>query len=155
MIDEAKGALRHLEEKYGADDSKPGWWCKGFELMMKYEDVFTQDEIEQKLAEHVQRIERIEKQALEKGSKTDEYAHLANSEVKVLCKYYAKHNQHDKIEGLLCRLYLMFKAAKPTRGAMWYHGMLDQLQNRCREYHCERLARRLYVVIQENGQEAT
>ena len=154
LIDDAKDALKHLEEKYGIDDFKPGWWCKGLELMMKYEDVFTQDEKEQKLTEHVQRLARIEKQALEEGHKTDEYAHLANSEVKVLCKYYSKHNQHEKIEGLLCRLYLMFKAAKPARGAMWYHGMLDQLQNRCREYHCERLSRRLYVDIQESGQEA-
>lgn len=154
LIYEAKSALRHLEEKYGADDSKPGWWCTGFELMMKYEDVFTQDEIEQKLTEHVQRLKRIEKQALEDGHKTDEFAHLADSEVKVLCKYYARRNQHDKIEELLCRLYLIFKAAKPARGAMWYHGMLDQLQNRCREYQCEKLAKRLYVDIQECGQEA-
>lgn len=154
LIDEAKSALRHLDEEYGTDDSKPGWWCTGFELMMKYEDVFTQGEIEQKLTEHVQRLKRIEKLALEEGHKTDEYAHLANSEVKVLCEYYAKHNQHDKIEELLCRLYLMFKAAKPARGAMWYHGMLDQLQNRCREYQFEKLARRLYVNIQETGPEA-
>ena len=154
LIDEAKGALRHLEEKYGIDDTKPGWWCKGFELMMKYEDVFSEEEMVQKLAEHVLRLERIEKQALKEGYRTDEYAHLADSEVKVLCKYYAKHNKHDRIEELLYRLYLMFKAAKPARGAMWYHGMLDQLQNRCREYQCEKLARRLYVDIQENGPEA-
>lgn len=154
LIDDAKEALKHLEEKYVIDDSKPGLWCTGFEVMMKYEDVFSEEEMVQKLLEHVHRLERIEKQALEDGHKTDEFAHLADSEVKVLCKYYAKHNQHDKIEELLCRLYLIFKAAKPARGAMWYHGLLDQLQNRCREYQCEKLAKRLYVDIQECGQEA-
>lgn len=154
LINEAKSALMHMEERYGTDDANSGWWCKGFELMMKYEDMFTQEEMVQKLEEHVKRLGRIEKLALEEGYKTDEYAHLANSEVKVLCKYYAKHNQRDKIEKLLARLYLIFKAAKPARGAMWYHGMLDQLQNQCRKYHCEALARRLYVEIQESGQEA-
>ena len=154
LIASAKSALRQLEEKYGTDDTNAGWWCSGFELMMKYEDVFTQEEMERKLMEHVQRLERIEKLALKEGYKTDEYAHLADSAVKVLCKYYAKHNQRDKIEELLCRLYLIIKAAKPSRGAMWLHGMLDHLQTQCREYHCEKLARRLYVDIQEIGQEA-
>lgn len=154
LINEAKRALLHMDEKFGTDDAKSGWWCKGFELMMKYEDVFTQYEMMQKLDEHVKRLDWVEKLALEEGHKTDEYAHLASSEVKVLCEYYARHNQHDQIENLFARLYLMFKAAKPARGAMWYHGMLGHLQNRCRKYHCETLARRLYVEIQESGQEA-
>lgn len=154
LIEEAKDALWHLEELYSSDDMKPGWWARGFELMMKYEDVFTEEEIHQKMQEHANRLYRIEKRALAEGNHTDEYAHLANTEVRLLCKYLWKHNLKDRIGDLLVRLYRLFKAAKPARGAMWYHGMLDQLQKLCREYQYEKFANRLYVDIQDCGMEA-
>lgn len=154
LIDDAKGALRHLEEQYCSDDSKSGWWARGFELMMKYEDMFTAEEIHQKMQEHADRLSRIEEQALAEGYHTDEYAHLADTEARLLCVYFGKHNQQNKIEEILRRLYFMYKAAKPARGAMWYHGMLDKLQAQCRKYQCETLAKRLFVDIQESGLEA-
>lgn len=154
LIADAKSALWHLEELYCADDLRSGWWARGFELMMKYEDVFTAEEMHQKLQEHIDRLTRIERQALKEGNHTDEYAHLANTEVRLLCKYLWKHNQKDRIGDLLVRLYRIFKAAKPARGAMWYHGMLDQLQKLCREYQYEKFANRLYVDIQDCGMEA-
>lgn len=154
LIEDAKSALWHLEELYGLDDMKSGWWSRGFELMMKYEDVFTSEEMHQKMQEHIDRLNRIEIQALKEGNHTDEYAHLADTEVRLLCKYLWKHNQQDRIGVLLIRLYKMYKAAKPARGAMWYHGMLDQLQRLFREYHYEKYANRLYVDIQDCGMEA-
>ena len=154
LIEDAKSALWHLEELYCADDLKSGWWARGFKLMMKYEDVFTNDEMYQKLQEHIDRLTRIERQALKDGNYTDEYAHLVNTEVRLLCKYFWKHNQPERIGELLARLYRIFKAAKPARGAMWYHGMLDQMQKLCREYQYEKFANRLYVDIQDCGMEA-
>ena len=154
LIEDAKSALWHLEELYCSDDMKPGWWARGFDLMMKYEDVFSSGEMHKKLQEHIDRMNRIEVQALQEGNHTDEYAHLADTEVRLLGKYFWKHNQKERIWDLLIRLYRIFKSAKPARGAMWYHGMLDRLQKLCREYQYEKFANRLYVDIQDCGMEA-
>lgn len=154
LLADVKSAIQHLEELYSKDDAKPGCWKRGLELMMKYEDVFTAEEMLQKVQEHIDRLNRIEKQALDEENKTDAYAHWANAEVQLLCGYFAKHNQQAKVEELLCRLYEIYKAAKLVRGAMWYHGMLDQLQQLCRECHYEKLAKRLFVDIQDSGMEA-
>ena len=86
--------------------------------------------------------------------KTDNYAHLVHDETKLLCQYYEKTAQKDKIAPCIKGLHEALHAAEPCRGAMWYQSMLSQVQELYRKYHLYKEANRLYVDIQNCGERA-
>lgn len=111
--------------------------------LSQYEDVIVD--------ENLNRLSTLEQEALAKGDKTDTYAHEMASQVDILCDYYHSIGKDDKIEELLDRLLIAIKMPIVVRGAMWGHGMLEQMQRRYRKYGLDNRANQLFPEIRALG----
>lgn len=143
-------AYYNAHKRLATDDSKSGIWGIIVQSMISHRDLFDRYEVDL-LAENLQRLMRLEKQALTEGSQTDRYAHIMEDQVDILCEYYRTIRENDRIENLLDRLLLCLKKSIPIRGGMWGQMMLEQMQARYRKYNLDKKANKLYVEISDLG----
>ncbi len=143
-------AYYNAHKRLATDDSKPGIWGIIVHSMISHRDLFAKYE-DNLLAENIQRLMRLEAQALAEGAQTDRYAHIMEDQVDILCEYYHTIGINDKIENLLDRLLLCLKKSISARGGMWGQMMLEQMQARYRKYNLDKKANKLYVEISDLG----
>lgn len=129
---------------------KERMWRHIFRALINHRNALAQFE-EEIVDENLERLNRFEKKALSEGEKTDEYAHEMASQVDILCDYYHSIGEDDKIEGLLDRLLTAIRKPIVVRGAMWGHGMMEQMQKRYRKFGLDNRANHLFPEIQELG----
>lgn len=151
LLTKVKDAFLILSSRFKSDDDSPGLWGKCFQIMLEYHFVFLQEEINQIVKESEDRFIRIKNNAMTKGRSTDSYAHLLKEQAEVLCQYYLFKGDVDKIEITLSKVCDAIKLSACSRGKMWLHGMLSQMQALYRKYHLNKQANKLYVDIQASG----
>ena len=154
LIARVKETYFRLNARYKDELETPGYWANIMEVLLKNQDVFTPAEQEKIVTENEDRYRQLYQLSLQNGRKTDNYAHLVHDETKLLCQYYEKTTQKDKIAPCIKGLHEALHAAEPCRGAMWYQSMLSQVQELYRKYHLYKEANRLYVDIQNCGEGA-
>lgn len=143
-------AYYNAHKRLATDDSKSGIWGIIVQSMISHRDLFDRYEVDL-FAENLQRLMRLEKQALTEGAQTDRYAHIMEDQVDILCEYYRTIRENDRIENLLDRLLLCLKKSIPIRGGMWGQIMLEQMQARYRKYNLNKKANKLYLEISDLG----
>lgn len=153
LIGKAKNAVLLLNQRYKDDDESSGLWGRCFQLMLDYRSAFIEKEVRQMVDEAELRFYRIEKLTLSEGCSTDKYAHLLKEQAELLCQYYSKYGQKDKIENLLDRVCVAIHLSANARGKIWLHAMLREMQVLYRRYHLEKKAKQLYVDLQNVSSE--
>jgi len=129
---------------------KQRMWGHLFHALIKHRKAFAQYE-EEIVCENLTRLSILEQKALEEGEKTDMFAHGMASQIDILCEYYHSIGEDAKIEGLLDRLSEAIKLPIKVRGAMWGHGMMEQMQWRYRRYGLDKKANSLFGEVAELG----
>ena len=129
---------------------KQRMWRHIFHALIKHRNAFAIYE-EEIVCENLTRLSILEQKALAEGEKTDAYVHGMASQVDILCEYYHSIGEDDKIEGLLDRLTEAIKLPIKVRGAMWGHGMMEQMQRRYRRYGLDKKANSLFGEVAELG----
>lgn len=132
---------------------KKKMWRHIFHALIKNHSAFAQYE-EELVGENQERLDVYEQKALAKGEKTDTYAHEMASQVDILCEYYHAIGEDDKIEGLLDRLHIAMTIPVAVRGALWGHGMMEQMQQRYRKYGFDKKANSMFGEVAELGKMA-
>ena len=151
MVAKVKDSLLTINERYRNELQSPGLWGRIFELVIKYREAVSKEELDNIVKENEERYEELLKKCREEGKNTDQYGHLLKEEVELLCDYYNTINNTDKIREKLDTLLDAINISADLRGPMWYHGMLMQMQALYRKYHLYKEANQLYVPIQKEG----
>lgn len=152
LKDRAIKALRSYSKKYEKDDLA-GIWGRPFRFMTEHLKDFVsyEDEI---LSEMLVRFEGLEKASKAECRKTDMYVHILKQAAELLADYYKQKQQIDKVSEFLGRYHSCLKLTYDLRGAMWVHGMLQNLQDLYRKFNLTKEANKLYVEIQAMGGKA-
>lgn len=151
LIDRVKETFFKLDVQYRDELETPGYWAKVMELVTRNRDVFTNEEQQAILTENEERYALLMDLCKQKGAETDRYVHILHDETELLCEYYEKEGDRTKISERIGGLLESIHISADLRGAMWYHGMLTQVQALYRKYHLYKEANRLYVDIQAIG----
>lgn len=143
-------AYYESHKRHSLNDLHPGVWGRIFQSLIKHRECFAEYE-KYLLAEQIARYERLKKQAMEDGGKTDRYAHVFSEQVELLADYYHLLGESDKIEPLLDSMLESIKVSTGFRGGMWGQGMIQQLQARYRKYGFDKKANQLYIELSDLG----
>lgn len=149
LFNRAQQVLWKYDHKYSKDET-PAYWGRHFKLMTKYLDKY--GEYEQKMVnENEERFDRLERNALENGGKTDKFAHLLEEQCSILCDYYLIKSCPDAINSHIERLHKAFLSSASLRGALWALIMIQRIQSLYRKYNLDKEANKLYRDIQNMG----
>lgn len=121
-----------------------------FEVLINNIEIFKKYE-EQILTENVERFNILEKKCQESFQKTDRYVHILINECKLLCKYYKKKDNIQKIKIYIERSLECTKLCFKLRGGMWSIDMLHRFQIIYKTYNLYEEANKLYILIQKYG----
>lgn len=136
-----------------SDDDKPGIWQTPFDMLIKHSSYFSSFE-NTIISENQERFKRLLDKCRKFGKTTDSYVHLLMDEIKLFAEYYRRKNDKQQISFYLDIAYECIKCSFVCRGAMWTHGMLQNLQNLYRKYNLDAKANRIFIDIQNLGQVA-
>ncbi len=145
-------AYYNAHQRHTGNDLQPGIWGRIFHSLIKHRNYFLPYE-EILLNEQLARFERLKEQALQNGSRTDQYTHVLSDQVELLADYYHLIGDIAKIEPLLDAMLEAIRVSIPLRGGMWGQGMIQQLQARYRKYGFDSRANQLYVELGDLGRE--
>ena len=151
LVAKVKDSLLTLNERYRNELQSPGLWGRLFELVIRYKEALSKEELNNIVKENEERYEKLLRKCREEGESTDQYGHLLKEEVELLCDYYNTTSDIDKIREKLDNLLDTINISADLRGPMWLHGMLMQMQALYRKYHLYKEANQLYIPIQKEG----
>ena len=114
-------------QKHDVKDEHPGIWGRAFQIMTEHLKEFGPYEDEM-LNSMLERFDRIETLCKSEGAKTDSHVHILKDAAELLADYYKQKKQPEKIKEYLGRYHACLRVSYDLRGAMWAHGMLQQLQ---------------------------
>ena len=149
LFKEAQKVLWEHDHKFSKDEFA-GYWGRHFRIMLKHLEKY-EDYESQLVQEHEERFEKLYKQAIEYGDKTDKYIHILFDQCELLCDYYKVKEDAEQIEAHLNKVYKALKCSFKLKGGLWAQGMLHMLQTRYRKYNMNKSANRLYIDIQNIG----
>ena len=149
LSNQAISVLLNYVSKYAKDD-KPGIWSEPFDLLIKHPSFFSDFE-KQILKDNQERFERLVKKCHLLGSTTDSYSHLVMDEAKLFAAYYHGKNNKEMVGHYLDVTMECLRCSFEFRGAMWAHGMLEQMQVLYRKYNLDKQASKLFIDIQALG----
>ena len=153
LINRTKEVLFRLHNRYKDDLDKPGRWGVIMRMLLQHRDIFTDAEQQTILQENEDRYNQLYDLCKQHGAETDRYVHILRDETQLLCDYYDKNNETEKIRTCISGLVETIHISSQVRGAMWHQGMLEQMQALYRKHHLYKEASHLYVDIQKLGSE--
>lgn len=145
LTDRAIKTVLAYETKY-SKDTYSGIWGRPFLMLLDHIAQFSsyEDVIVKSMLDRFDRFEVVCK----KGDMSAEYIHLLKDTAKLLADYYMIKQNIVKVKEFLDRYHVCLTLLYDTRGAMWVHGMIKNLQGLYRKYNLTKEANRLYIEIQ-------